>query len=418
MRLELIDFNEEFDETKVLDNPVPLENKKFSSGGVYSEEIFGNYHEESQQDNLTRGWIDFGENYIINPILFPFVKKVFTNSKLTRILKAEKRTDLDGNILDSTNELDNIGLKKLYEDFFLYLGKYGDTSCDEYKFLIKNYDVLFINKLPVFNSKLRAGMLTGNNTIVGSSQELNSYYGFVIKYSNELKKTYADIEGDMQINILLYGLQDYANRIFKEIINKFLRRKEGWIRNNVFSVRINNSARNIIIPLVGYNINEVMMPYKTYLELYKKPLINMISEVKGISLLKASYFWRESTLKFNSEMYSYMKELNEKTKGGQYILLNRNPSIAIGSILELKICGIKTDYEDLGLSISNNILECLAGDYDGDTLNIIALFTTEEVEAFKCFSPSRLLISSNDGQFDSRFFLAKEQKLGIYVLNN
>ena len=27
-----------------------------------------------------------------------------------------------------------------------------------------------------------------------------------------------------------------------------------------------------------------------------------------------------------------------------------NPSIAIGSILELKICGIKTDYNDLGLS--------------------------------------------------------------------
>ena len=42
-----------------------------------------------------------------------------------------------------------------------------------------------------------------------------------------------------------------------------------------------------------------------------------------------------------------------------------NPSISYGSILCLTIRDVKMDYEDLTLSISNNILPPLNGDYDG-----------------------------------------------------
>ena len=41
-----------------------------------------------------------------------------------------------------------------------------------------------------------------------------------------------------------------------------------------------------------------------------------------------------------------------------------NPTLGIGSMLLLEIDEIKTDYSDLTLSISNNLLSVLAGDYD------------------------------------------------------
>lgn len=185
--------------------------------------------------------------------------------------------------------------------------------------------------------------------------------------------------------------------------------------------RINNSARNVIGPLVlkdGLLLEDVAMPYKTYLELYKKQLINLLVKSKHINYVQANYIWFKATLKFDSEMYKYMTELNTKSKYGQYILLNRNPTINIGSILRLKVKIIKKDYDDNILQISNNILTSCNADFDGDVLNIIPLFNKHLIDAFECFAPHRLIINANDGKFNSDFSLEKEQKIGLWILNN
>lgn len=410
MRIRKVNFEKDFDAKRVVTNHNPLENKAFTEDGIFSEEIFGNYHTSNE---LRRGWIDFGNNYIINPLLFPYLKKVLP--KLIRIIKSERNIDNEGEEV-TTSELDAIGLIKLRENFDEILEKYGDKKCEEYEYIINNRDILFTSKLPIFSSKLRPAMLINGNTII--SDGINDYYNFIIKYSNELKESNTEIEGELQIVKILYNLQDYANQLHKAIIDNFLRQKKGWLRNNMMGCRINFSARNVIGPLVGYRIDAVSIPYKTYLELYKKQIINIIVTCKGISYLKANELWRQATTEFNPEIYKYMVELNKKTKDGQYILLNRNPSISVGSVLRLKIAHIKDDYDDMTLEISNNCLPSLSGDYDGDVLNIVALFNRRLVEAFECFSPARLLIHPNDGKFNKDFSLEKEQKLGIFILNN
>ena len=42
------------------------------------------------------------------------------------------------------------------------------------------------------------------------------------------------------------------------------------------------------------------------------------------------------------------------------VLLNRNPTIAYGSILYLKVADIKKNFDDVTMSIHNSILTCLA----------------------------------------------------------
>lgn len=182
--------------------------------------------------------------------------------------------------------------------------------------------------------------------------------------------------------------------------------------------RVNFSARNIISPELDLPMDSVSMPYRTFLELYKYPLINIISTVKHINYKNASKFWKKCTTHFNEEMYKYMNELRDKTVGGLGIILNRNPTINIGSELYLKIYNIKPNYEDLTLGLSNNILPALGADYDGDVLNIVVVYPKRLKEIFTKLSPWNLIVNRNDGTFNSDFGLEKDQKLGIFILNN
>lgn len=83
----------------------------------------------------------------------------------------------------------------------------------------------------------------------------------------------------------------------------------------------------------------------------------------------------------------------------------------------LNVAEIKSDFKDATLSISNNVLQPYAGDYDGDVLNIIAIHDNMLKESFQMLSPRNLIINSQ-GVLDRRFSFVKEQNLGIWQLNN
>ena len=60
----------------------------------------------------------------------------------------------------------------------------------------------------------------------------------------------------------------------------------------------------------------------------------------------------------------------------------------------------------------------MGADYDGDVLNIIALFSREQYEAFQMLDPVYQIISSNDGNFNRTFTITKDAKLAAYLLAN
>jgi len=182
--------------------------------------------------------------------------------------------------------------------------------------------------------------------------------------------------------------------------------------------KINFSARFVITPKINAPIDEVDIPYVGACELYKYQLVSMISASKNINYIEAEKIWRQKSLKFDEEMYKYLMLLKNKTKTGLRILLNRNPTLAIGSIFFLRIGEIKKDYSDLTLSISNNLLVSLAGDFDGDVLNVVPIFDEDMKKTFEILSPVNLIISNNDGKFNKKLSLDKDQIIGIHILNH
>ena len=66
------------------------------------------------------------------------------------------------------------------------------------------------------------------------------------------------------------------------------------------------------------------------------------------------------------------------------------------------------------MSISNTILTPLAGDYDGDVLNLISIKDKTIREDLKrVFSPVHLLIDPNTGRFNNSLNLERDQVLGL-----
>ena len=92
-----------------------------------------------------------------------------------------------------------------------------------------------------------------------------------------------------------------------------------------------------------------------------------------------------------------------------------NPSLNYGSILTMRVVEVKEDYSDLTLNVPLNVLGLLAADFDGDVMNIISIKTNEFRDYYnKLFNPRLMMIDRNDGKFNRKMNLIKDQMIGLY----
>jgi DNA-directed RNA polymerase beta' subunit len=456
LKLEYINFKEIFDSRKVITNHegVDPKTKKFNPDGIFSEEIFGRLDNEGMQyscecgdyvgkfylgkicencgtevkfiePSVERiGWIDLGEDFrIINPVFYNFILKLFSKKVITNIINYKSKLDQEGNLVENPEPptpYAGIGIYEFEQRFDeileeMYKVSKSKDKNEYYNEIKNNRELVFIDKIPVFSPTLRPAMMMGESMIF---DEINNLYNIIILNSNMIKNALEGERNEMSIFPLLTTIQNTMNEVFAKIVES-LKGKYGFIRNNIMGSRLNWTARNVITPLPpGKAIDEVSMPYLTFIELYKFQILNILVSAKRMSYFDANQLWAHATTHFNQEAYKIMLEIMNKTKGGLEILLNRNPSINHGSILQLRVTEIKKDYNDLTLSINNTILGPLAGDYDGDTLNIVALIDNDLKAAFRCFNPRLMLVDSNDGRFNGQLNIDRDQVLGMFCFNN
>jgi len=375
-KIEMMRFEDFYDPKKVVTNSNPISRNEFSVDGIFSESIFG---KESDPDNIDSiAWIDLGDNYIMYPLMYSRVSKLIKPSILNAILEFSRRIDSDGNFTEDDEdskghvfEHSNLGLYEFRKQFIHILRTYTPDEKKlhpEYRNLIKWYfeDKVFTNKIPIFSPKLRpAQIFTDDRTFQFSA--INNFYNFIIQHSNLIKAIEGDNElEDVQLQKMkmMYKLQMDFIKTGDAIID-FIKDKQGVIRKNILAGRVNFSSRNVIKPDPNLAVNEVIVNYKTFLSIYKIPLINLISLSEGKTYSQASNFIDTCLTKVNKKLHRYMWELINKTKGGMRAILNRNPSISIHSIQIVKIVGVSADTEDYTLSVSNNILAGMGGDFDG-----------------------------------------------------
>ena len=386
---------------------------------------------------INAGWIDlslskYNEDgtiaeegngtHVIEYIPYAQLEKIIGKENLKKIIHVLNTITIAGDVDDQM--LENIrtqspeakywyiGIDAFYEKYSEILDYYynlrENKNKELYEFL-KNRDEIFTDKIPVVSIILRPAMRTADGLKL---DDINIRYQNILKNLEMIKDPNAmRIIRDSSIELIQAEFM-----LLSEEILEAIKSKKGIIRNQICGTRINFSARNIISPAkAGIKIDEIVLPYLTFIELYKFELINIIKTVNNISFKAAEKMWYKATLKFDEKIYLIMKKMIAENELG--VLLNRNPTIAYGSMLYLRIAAVKKDYDDGTMSIHNNILSPLAGDYDGDVLNLISLKDRYTRELFKkIFSPIHLIIDPNNGKFNNALNLERDQILGINSL--
>jgi len=454
MRLELVNMDKGFRADRVVTNPEPVQERsgRFNEDGIFSERIFGKMPTTGKEyscdcgtiqgrfhENVTckqcqtqvicrdsafskRGWIDFGRYEIISPLFYSYVAKVVGATQLGRILGFERKMNINGIARDEgvgTNyeNLGMLGFRQNWQEVLAHFERrFGNDpkKVATAKFIRENAGRMFTSKFPVFSHILRPAIVVDKQMIF---EEVNNTFNTMLQTSRLLNDYSAPERTETNVNSCLLRIQELSNEIFQHILGA-LSGKGGYLRSSLLGVRVNFSARCVITPHPPEKeIDEISIPYVTFLELYKFHLIKIISTMRRTTISKALEIWSQAQSKFDAVVYHAMKEMIKRAPdGGMPILLNRNPTIAFGSILLMRITEVKRSLHDMTASLSNNVLKLLGADFDGDVLNIIVLLDKDFADAFRVFDPRLMMVSRDAPELNQGLAPDKDYALGISVL--
>lgn len=364
-------------------------------------------------DDLSiKGWLLlYDDKFIIHPILFSYIEGIIGESNLTGILTGPS-INKNGVISyeeNPDNPFHQIGMTQFTHRFDEILNYFFSKNKKEakrlkYEHIMNNREKVFIQHIPVYQFKLRPQKIDGDDIF---KDKINDDFHILQKNVISLRETnpneLLNTEGT------LYKIQKEFNGICDSITNNIYNKsKSGMIRKHILGARLNYSARNVIVSYVDHKrSNEIAIPYLTALELYKPLLMNVLTKVNRITYERAESMLRKAKYRYDPIVYSAMMLMVRRSKRGLRLIINRNPTLSDGSVMCMKVVEIKSDIHDLTMAIPLRVLNKFNADFDGDVMNMIAVFDMEtKNDKIKVFDPTQThYISSNDGRYDSRMNL-------------
>lgn len=387
----------------------------------------------NNNDIKKTGWIVLREDlHLITPIYYFMLEKVIGRKSLNDIIYYSKERDADGNVVinmdfyDKNNPYYAIGMTEFYNKFDEILDYYKDNikgtprlkqeKLEIYEMLKETgKEKIFVNHFPVFSLILRPILMIQSNLIY---DKVNTKFEVLLTNICDLNDVSSTIDTkDLKVLPLLYQCQKNLNSIHDLVIKLKISGKDKHIRGSILGERVNYSSRSVIVPLVGkYDLNEIILPYQTFLELYKNEIMNLFCKIDNMSINDALRHWNKALEGFDRKTFLIMKQLIEETEGGLYCYINRNPTLNYGSVLTMHVVDVKEDESDLTLSIPLNVLQLLNADFDGDVMNLISLKSKEFVKGYDpIFNPKKMTIDRDTGLFQNKMNLFKDQMIGLYA---
>jgi DNA-directed RNA polymerase beta' subunit len=365
------------------------------------------------------GWMRLTSGHIIHPSLFLLIQSFVGAENLDNILCIRDEKDINGFSKKRKDKLDSnpysgIGIIEFEEKFDeimkYYLSKYPAKK-EKYDAIYEyndyagksNRDLVFISGIPVFTTHLRPYRIDNG---VFAFEGCNKYYNIMAKLVHVVNKDTLGINRKSKPkNQLLYDIQTNYNKLSLEI-QKILAQKKGVIRTSVGG-RCNFTSRSVIVPGPELRCDCVRLPYRGLVQLLEQVIVNILKKTYAMSYHDAYKKWSRATRVKDETIYNIIQNIIHEHEVGIPVLINRNPTINFGSIMQMYCIGIN---DNDTMSIPLQVLPFLAADFDGDTLNIMFLINKEMIAACeKTFNPrNTMYISTNDGRFDNRLNHAKD----------
>lgn len=169
----------------------------------------------------------------------------------------------------------------------------------------------------------------------------------------------------------LVGVSNYYHNFAKTNLGK----KSGAFRQHVYGGRSHFSWRAVVSSLTdAHEYDEIHIPWGIGITIFKYHIINKLMK-RGYTVNQAIILINSSAKIFNSTINEIFLELiAESPRKGIEATLNRNPSLARGSIQRCRITHVKSDPDINTVSFSILIVVPLSADFDGKALPSLNFF--------------------------------------------
>lgn len=190
-------------------------------------------------------WLNFSPYKVINPLFYQRMQSALSKKNLENIISNENIITSSGQIRKKGDVMEvkktmlmyhNIGLKEFYENFeeiMEYFKTKRKQKADLIDSLIRDKDMVWTSKIPVYSTVLRPqGITTESYYFCGQDRQIHP----LTNISLNLKKA-----SPIEIPLYLYQAQMRINELWA-LNFSLIDGKHGWIRSNVLGGEFNYSG--------------------------------------------------------------------------------------------------------------------------------------------------------------------------------
>lgn len=370
------------------------------------------------------GWLILHDYRILTPAAYRSVAALCGNTTLLNMLKFYGPVDEDGHLKSLDNDefyqkkisgkkpepffgIGVIEFQKRFDEIIEYYATHATNKEAKraiYEDILTFRDRAFTNSIPVYTTLLRPYDLNTNKKF--NYEDTNSIYTMMTKLVTRINSKRLRMDKNKKKKEgFLYDLIEKWIELDSEI-NNILSGKKGKIRQ-LFCGRYTFSARDVIVQNPKLRIDEVQLPYKVLHELLRPRIINVLKLTYGLLPNQAYDIWNAAKLEPTPTIVKIINNLIKVTDRGLPILINRNPTICLGGILQMFVVGMSDEIDENFNIVSDEsvmevplqILDLMAADFDGDVENIYLISNKAFfMRAFQIINPANnMYISPNDG---------------------
>jgi DNA-directed RNA polymerase subunit beta' len=440
---KLQDFNEFCENMMEITTYKILDKKHFHSKGLFSEQIFGPisnytcqcgiYHGASRDggicDECGVDIVNSDERRrrfakivlpipVVNPIFYDLVVNIAgkqVKGALDDLMKKDKSVlyieDDDFIVTSEENVPEGEDTYERLEAIYMLVEGLAKVLSNEglsdWKLIYDNLDKLFLKEIAVLPPDLRPAS-KGADKNSRYVDKINRFYVQLLNKKEIMQETMINVSQDKSLFYNYFRqLQSDVNELYDYIIKK-LSKKEGLIRGNILGKRIDFSGRAVIIPDPTINLDECILPYLMFMELFKIQIAKKLIEINSFNTFNESIDFINECIEFKVPK---LFELCEELAIGEVCLLNRQPSLHRLSMLGFKI---KVSLDEV---IKIHPLACppFNADFDGDQMAVYIPVSEESKQEIL----NRFLITKNfTNPANSSLSTTPSQDiiLGVYML--
>lgn len=394
-------------------------------------------------DNFKKfGWIILKEQYhIINPRFYDTLDYIFGSSKYGVDRKKQKATAKQKriakpsklkNMLNYSPEVDQhgvispctfkpedepfygIGMMEFYERFDEILDYYAAKNPkkkDYVQDVRDSRDMVFCHSIPVYTTHLRPIDVRNDEMYFDPA---NGLYNMINKHVSRINKDRRHMDRNVKIkNSELFKLQMKFMELCDEVLSA-LSGKYGNLRM-LIGGRYNYSSRSVIRQDPTLRIDQIKLPYVTLVKVLQQRIINILIRTYNMTPSEAQQKWSNALVNFDERIGEIIDMIIKSNGEGLPVILNRNPTIDYGSVLQMFCIGYT---KTLTISVPLQVLKPLGADFDGDVLNVFIIINKAFFErAYVVFNPrNAMYISRIDGKLNKDVLVQRDTLINANTL--